>query len=93
MASLMSLIDVDLFNLFRWLLAIVCTVYAVIQTINSAIGWYHFLSPRHRYTGLMRQYLLLHLARLGPRPFAGELAKIAILSAACLGVIWLHRFV
>ena len=45
--------DIDIFDLYRWLLAIVCTVYAVLVSARTLTGWVLWFAgdPRQRVMG------------------------------------------
>ncbi|MFH1420228.1 MAG: hypothetical protein ABII12_18300 [Planctomycetota bacterium] len=66
----------DLFEMWRWLLCVVCAVYAVVVTGRSLWGWYVYLSARDRTRMIMRKYVVVQLLRLRLRPLARELSLI-----------------
>ena len=82
--------DVDLFVLYRWLLAIVCTVYTVVRTGQSLWRWLAYFSSS-RHTAVLGRYTALLLVRLRARRFGWELCQIAVLLAVLGYVIHLHR--
>jgi len=49
--------DLDFFNFFRYLLCTVVTIYVVLVTLQSALGWYKWLSEPTAYNPLLRSYL------------------------------------
>ena len=84
------LADMDLFDTYRWLLAIICTVYSVIviwQWLANYLQW--FQSSRHlqRVGG----YAALLLLRLRIRRFALELLQIVGLTVLFFYVVHLHH--
>ncbi|MCG3180489.1 MAG: hypothetical protein BIFFINMI_02851 [Phycisphaerae bacterium] len=83
----------DLFFLWRRILVIACTLYAVIRLAQSAMLWYGRLTGPSRYTSMARQYLLVQLLRISPRRFIWEIMDIALLAALAGTLIWLHRHV
>lgn len=86
------LADLQIFATFRWLLAIVCTVYAVLVTLQTLRGWLlYFMSSR--YNAILGRYTLALLLRLRVKRFAPELAQIGALIAALAVLLWAHRFV
>lgn len=83
--------DLDLFALYRWLLAIVCTVYAAVRLWQTIYGWWVYLwSPQPGF-GTLRRYLFVQALRVRARRFAGPLLEIVVLSAVLIGLLWLHR--
>lgn len=85
--------NVDFFDLFRWLLAIVATVYATVITLQSLWGWYIWLAGRDRYMSLLRRYVILQGLRLRFTTFWGDLLICALLCIAFL-ILWrLHSLV
>lgn len=67
----------DLFDLFRWLLGIVVTVYATVVTFQWAWSWWIWLTrPQagyERHFSVLRRYLVLHGLRLRLARFGGDL--------------------
>lgn len=84
---------VDLFFLWRRVLMIACTIYAVIRLAQSGWCWYQRLRGRDRRLSMARQYLLIQLLRVSPRRFAWELFEIAALAGAVLTLSALHACV
>jgi hypothetical protein len=89
-------LEYDLFDFWRWFLAVVCTVYAVVVTARGLWDWHVWLSPRRRETALLRQYVIVMLLKLRLRNFLGEIARIgfwaALLAAlVCAHLFWLRR--
>lgn len=74
--------DVDLFTLYRWLLAWVATVYCTVLTVQSAWTWYVWLSSSDRYVAMLRRYIIVAALRLKFRTFWGELLICLLLSVA-----------
>jgi len=89
----MHAVDLDLFYSWRWLLMVVCTVYAVGRTGQSFWRWYAYLWSGDRSTLLMRQYLFVQLLRLRVHRYTLELAQIAVLLVLLAVISWAHRFV
>ena len=82
--------DLDLFETFRWLLAVVCTVYAVVVTARSLVGWWEYFRSS-RETAILGRYTLVLLLRTRLRRFAGELVQIAVLTAFLVLLLYAHR--
>lgn len=85
--------SLDLFEFWRWMLAVVCTVYAAIVLIRSAWDWCEFLSGRQKAAVVLRRYILLQLLRLRIRTFGVEIAKIIILCALFIQLVQIHRYI
>lgn len=85
----MSILDRDLFELWRLLLGVLCGTYAAVVTARSLWGWVVYLSVPGRHTTVMRNYVLVSLLRLRPGRFAGELLQI---SGLCVILLLLLRF-
>ncbi len=66
----------DLFEMWRWLLCVVCTVYALVVTGRSLWGWIEYFSGRDRTRVILRNYVLVQLLRVRLRPLAKELSLI-----------------
>jgi hypothetical protein len=83
--------DLDLFALYRWLLAIVCTVYTFVRLGQTAQGWIEYLWSAHPRSGTLRRYALVQLLRIRVTRFTFDLLQIAVLLAAFGALLWLHR--
>jgi len=81
----------ELFALYRWLLCIVCTVYAVLQIARTTWSWIEFLWEPEYGRRTLRHYVVLQLVRIRFRRFVLSLAEIGVLSAALLYLMWLHQ--
>ena len=84
------LADLDLFVTFRWTLATVCTIYAVVVTVQSLWDWLAWFSSS-RETAVLGRYTLVLLLRLRLRRFGWELLQIVGLVILFTGVVYLHR--
>lgn len=89
----MNLLDRDLFEIWRWVLAIACTVYATVITVRWLWSWIVYLGEPVRERTLMRRYITLHLLRMRGDRFRAELIRIVAYSAAIIVVYWLHEHV
>jgi hypothetical protein len=83
--------DRDLFDLWRYLLGIICTVYAIIVTGRSLWGWYLYFSAPDRVTTLMKRYTVVQLLRLRLGRFAWEFTRIGFWSLLLVFLLWRHR--
>jgi hypothetical protein len=87
----MSLIaDLDLFDTFRWLLAIICTVYAVIVMWHWFWGYAQWFSSSNQMQRVGR-YAMLLVLRIRIRRFVIETLQILALAAAFFVIVHLHR--
>lgn len=79
----------DLFDVFRWSLALVCTIYATLQIIVSVRAWLvYFRSSRQ--TAILGRYVTVQLLRLRLKRFLPELLQIAALLLILGGIVWCH---
>ena len=79
--------DVDFFNLWRWLLFYVGTIYFLVVTAQSLYGWYVWLAGGERYISLVRQYMIVQGLRLRFKTFWGDVLICLLLCVAFL-LIW-----
>jgi hypothetical protein len=79
--------NVDFFNFWRWLLAIVGTVYATVITLQSLWGWYVWLSGGDKYITIVRQYVVVQGLRLRFKTFWGDVL-ICILLCVAFMIMW-----
>ena len=86
------LADLDLFDLFRWTLGMVCTIYALVCTARTLWGWLVYFGSS-RQTMVMGRYAAVLLLRIRVRRFAGELIQIALLLVVFGCLVYLHRLV
>ena len=83
---------VDLFQFFRYLLAIIATVYATILTIQSLWGWYVWIIGSDRYISLVRRYVIVQALRLRFATFWGDVI-ICLLLCVLFFVLWRAHWV
>jgi hypothetical protein len=83
----------DLFQLWRFLLAATCIVYTVTTTLRWLGAWLGYLSGPRRTTALARRYLAVQLLRLRLGRFRWELAGIMVGLAAFVFATWAHSWV
>jgi hypothetical protein len=77
----------DLFDFFRYALAWVVTIYALIVMAQSAWGWYIWLAGSDQYISLIRRYVIVHGLRLRFRAFWGDVIICLLLSVVCV-MLW-----
>lgn len=83
--------DIDIFDLYQWLLAIVCTVYAVLVSARTLTGWVLWFAGDSRQR-VMGRYAGVLLLRTRLSRFSGELIWIGVLSLLFLALLWAHRY-
>ncbi len=86
----MNPLDRDLFELWRLLLGVLCTVYALVVTGRSLWGWLVYFSHSDRSTILMRNYVLVQLLSLRLGRFTGEFAQIVFWTVVLMVLLKLH---
>ena len=77
----------DPFDLFRWVLGTIVTIYATIITLQSLWGWYTWLSGSDKYMTMLRRYLIVHGLRLRFATFWGDVI-ISILLCIAFLILW-----
>jgi hypothetical protein len=86
------LADLQIFATFRWILAIICTVYTLIVTGQTLRNWLlYFMAGRHHQ--ILGRYTLYLLLRVRLKQFAWELTQIAGWLAVLLLLVYAHRWV
>ncbi|MBN1342952.1 MAG: hypothetical protein JXQ73_09750 [Phycisphaerae bacterium] len=83
----------DLFYAWRYMLGVVCTIYAAVRLGQSLWRWQQYLWSGQRSTTLMRHYLVAQLVSVRVHRFTLELAQIAALLAMFGLITWAHRYV
>ncbi len=84
--------DLQIFATFRWLLAIVCTVYAIVVTLQTLRNWLLYFMSSRRYQ-ILGRYTLALLLRVRARQFALELLQIGGLLAVLVLLVYAHKWV
>jgi hypothetical protein len=79
--------NLDFFDLFRWVLGTIVTIYATIITLQSLWGWYVWLSGSDRYMTVLRRYVIVHGLRLRFKTFWGDVIICILLCVAFL-ILW-----
>ena len=82
--------EFDLFHVFRWGLAIVCTVYSAIRIWQTLWRWLDYFASS-RETAVVGQYVAVQLLRLKVRRFSFELVQIIALLTMLCWIVYLHR--
>lgn len=81
----------QIFETFRWLLAIVCTIYTLIVSAQTLHGWLVYFAGSRR-SAILGRYTLALLLRIQLKRFARELAQIVGLLALLGALIYAHRW-
>lgn len=81
----------DLFEMYRWLLVIVGTVYTLICMAQTLFRWLDYFSESRRKQ-VLGHYAVVLLLRIRLRQFAWDLCQIAALLAVLAMVIYAHRW-
>lgn len=81
--------NVDVFDLWRYLLSVVVTIYVTIYTARTVLSYLLWFNSGRRYK-VMGHYAVVLLLRARVRQFANELVWIALLLTAMAGVVGLH---
>ncbi len=79
--------NIDFFNFFRYVLAVVVTIYATVVTLQSLWGWYVWLAGSDKYVSLIRRYVIVHGLRLRFRAFWGDVI-ISLLLCITFIILW-----
>lgn len=82
----------DIFSFFRFVLAVVVTVYFTIFTVQSLWSWYVWLKGSEKYMGLLRRYLLVQTLRLRFKTFWGDVL-ICVLLLIAFVLLWRAQLV
>ena len=82
--------NIDLFQIFRWLLATICTVYTLVYSWQTLIGWLNYFNSS-RYGMMMGRYTAILLLRIRFRRFAWDLLHIVALVGLFFYIVYLHH--
>lgn len=88
--SVPILAEVDLFHLFRQLLALVCVIYVLITTLRTLNRWFGPTDPSQHQRLRLKRYLTTQLLRVKTHRFSFDLVQIGILLALLCYLITLH---
>lgn len=87
----------DLFDLFRWLLGTIVTIYATIVLLQWAWSWWIWLTQPEvgyeRHFALLRRYILVHGLRIRLTRFGSDLLVLVGLSVVFVLLFWAHLIV
>jgi len=86
--------DIDLFDLWRRMLGVVCGIYVALRSAQSLQRLYELLwGQSGRLTVLARRYVLVQLLRTRLRKFACDLIEIVALALLFAGLLFAHKWV
>ncbi|MDM8005751.1 MAG: hypothetical protein QUV05_06325 [Phycisphaerae bacterium] len=80
----------DLFEMYRWVLMIICSVYTLACLGQTLFGWLDYFSQSRR-TQVLGHYAMVLLLRARTRRFARDLWQIALLLVVFAVVVYAHR--
>ena len=83
----------SLFDLYRHLLLIVCTVYATVRLIQAVQSWRRELAGTQKHKKVARGYLLAILLSTRFRKFWPEMVRILALLVLLVAVVAAHGLV
>jgi len=87
----LNLLDRDLFELYRWLLTTVCTIYATVVTVRAALFYAGILVGSDRKAQVVRNYAFVLFLRLRVARFKNELLGIGFFAALFLLIVYWHQ--
>lgn len=83
--------ELEIFDLWRWMLTVVVTIYVTIYTWKTVWGYLLWFNSSRRFQ-VMGRYALVLLLRSRFHKFAGELARIAALVVLFAVIVGLHWY-
>ncbi|MCG3138972.1 MAG: hypothetical protein HJJLKODD_02844 [Phycisphaerae bacterium] len=83
--------SIDFFHLYRQLLALVCGIYAVIQTLFVLQRWLQPPAGEHRAQAMLRRYALTLFWRTRWQVFGLDILIIIFLMMLILWLFKLHH--
>jgi hypothetical protein len=81
--------EVDVFDLWRYLLSTVVTIYTLVYTGRTVWNWVAYFGTSHRHA-VMGRYASVLLLRTRMRKFSGELVRLGLLLVLLAVVVGLH---
>ncbi len=85
--------SIDLFNIFRWTVGWIVTVYATVITVQSLWGWYVWFAGQDKYIGMLRRYVIVHGLRLRFSSFWGDLIISILLTVVFFQLWYAHHLI
>ena len=82
--------EIDLFHLFRRMLALVCCLYAMLHLIRAALRWMGADTLSGPHAVRLQRYVVTQLLRTKLRRFGWDVMQIALLSSLLFYVVSLH---
>jgi len=84
--------EYDLFDVYRWLLLVILSIYSILVIGSSILGAARAVSGVAPHQRLLRTYLTYQLLTIRLRPAAGELRQIAAWLALLLVIWYAHQW-
>ncbi|NQU76952.1 MAG: hypothetical protein HQ546_11630 [Planctomycetes bacterium] len=81
-----------LFDFYRKLLMLICTVYALVRTAQAAARLVDRLAGRQKHKRLIRGYAAVMLLSVRIQRFWPQLLKIVFLLVVLGGILYAHRY-
>jgi len=81
-----------LFDFYRKLLMLICTVYAMVRTAQAAARFVDRLGGRQKNKRLMRGYTAVMLLSIRIQRLWPQLLKIVFLLVVLGGILYAHRY-
>ncbi|MFQ5491239.1 MAG: hypothetical protein ACE5GE_10995 [Phycisphaerae bacterium] len=81
---------IDIFDLYRRLLALVVGVYIVVRLVNAFGNLQTAARSATRTQGLLLRYMLVQVLRTRIRRFTPDLLQIALLGGLLVYLLWRH---
>ena len=86
--------ELDLFEVWRRILGIVCTIYALVAISQSLLRWRgQYLAEHGRVGRLVRHYVLARLLGIRLQRHGPDLLHIAGLILILAGLLYAHKWV
>ena len=77
----------DLFDFFRFILCVVITIYCLLVTGQSLVGWYQWLNQPGQQIQIIRRYVVISLLRLRIVDFWAD-AVVTLLLLVSFLMLW-----
>ena len=85
--------DVDFFNFFRYALGTVVTIYALLVTLQWAMGWHKWLSQPDWHVSMLRRYIIISGLRLRLVNFWSDMLISLLLCITFILLCYAHGLV
>ena len=82
--------DPDLFEMYRWLLVIICSIYTLVCVGQSLYGWIEYFGQSRR-AQVLGHYAVVLMLRTRVKKFRRDLLQIGLLLALLGVIVYAHR--